>query len=1041
MHDNTLTLRMYELLFSRPLYASAKRKNGRLRNDILILGSEDAGTEAFKAVYWCGQYAMDNVLNITVASNEADAFRQTLETQMPGLAQFPELAHLRFVQTGDLWMPDALASLDFREEQYDYIIIALGNAGFNHYAAEQIKKRICEIPGYAPNTIISIFDEEGESALFRCSLISREEGGIGFTPFGFDNGIARQEAYTRCQERLARLAFNISFTYATEQDSRASKNTLRQQFENDPEYSIPSYAGAVHIPYKLALCNDFTEDSEQDVHTLIDAIDTENALYNKLIAVEHRRWIAYMITCGYRAPSREELESYAFTEDNDHRELERKLHPCMCACDHTGRHLDEHYPLWETGEETWAGLAELDRMSLLLHRIADRRAEAFCEAAEDYFGFLHRRKGYAETKFYENLRLSVFKLCNDEENSVRLYHEALAEAKAAAGRQRDRYVLQALHDLEMDFRVVVFRNQKIDFFENDAILVKRIPFCLWYGEKNKTVITFTKGVLTEDIIVPTLLSAEEAIFIGENVEEDPYRPAAREYFRDRGDNTKVTTINFSHSGVEDVAAFLAQLVDSHDGAILNCVDCDDPHILMAIGFVAAEKKIPAVQYDGKRGVVQVLNPAPLGLKLIDESMSIDEFASLMGGKYKNVYANVSSIEDYDAFSAIFWKFSKERTRREWDKNGKEKIVPYSPWSSLASFFQSASTDHGCNLHSSARIPPTRYHGFFRTEVYRHCGIGAFLDDLQTYFIIKDLMVIKEPDGESVEFTFFDAMLEDVLRPFTWEFTSREADLEECLTKRLRFNPAMGGISVSGTQVESVYVGDPDDEEDRKWGRRGFIDTLSSYGMITDVSYSRDDRYVSFTYKDDKIQQIFRTHGKIFELILYHGVKTSGLFDDVQTSVEISWETNIKSFETILQERLQVQNRYGYSALRRELQILKSEQHRGTALTSTDNEIDVVMMQGMHPIFISCKTGKNGGNDWLNEIATLSHHFHAQPVLALLRDLDSAACNFLVSRARRLGVSLIGSETIANPERWNRAIKALAAGEPVFGPDTKYDKAE
>lgn len=51
--------RIYELLFSKPLYLYAQNNNGKLTNNVLILGSGEVGTEAFKAVYWCGQYSLD----------------------------------------------------------------------------------------------------------------------------------------------------------------------------------------------------------------------------------------------------------------------------------------------------------------------------------------------------------------------------------------------------------------------------------------------------------------------------------------------------------------------------------------------------------------------------------------------------------------------------------------------------------------------------------------------------------------------------------------------------------------------------------------------------------------------------------------------------------------------------------------------------------------------------------------------------------------------------------------------------------------------
>ena len=53
----------------------------------------------------------------------------------------------------------------------------------------------------------------------------------------------------------------------------------------------------------------------------------------KLMYLEHRRWTGCMIAAGFRAPTPEELEEYAYNGTNDHRDLVRKLHPLICASD------------------------------------------------------------------------------------------------------------------------------------------------------------------------------------------------------------------------------------------------------------------------------------------------------------------------------------------------------------------------------------------------------------------------------------------------------------------------------------------------------------------------------------------------------------------------------------------------------------------------------------------------------------------------------------------------------------------------------------
>lgn len=955
---------IYEQLFENPLFTTAVREDNTSRNSILIRGSLEFALDAFRAVYWCGQYDVENELGITVVTEDPMAWRGAFLNAMPGLVMFPELADVRYVQ------PDSTAL----REEYDYVLT--------------------------------------EEALQPCS--------------------------EQTQKELWRLASNIDFSYAMEEDQRASKAEAKARFASDPYYSDSSLACAVHIPYKIAMCGDFQGDKEQNLYTLIHSVATENALYSKLIAVEHRRWVAYMVTCGYAPPTLQQLREYAFVYPNDHRHKALKLHPCMCACDLTGRHLDEHYDLWSMDESRWPTLPKLDQVSLLLHRIAAERAEPLCATALEYFAFLTTLRKAADTTAFDVLRQSVLKLCNDEENSVRLYQEALQDAKQAALLLENETAIQAVEKIERDFSVVVQRNRRTDYFAFDAALINRLPFCLWYGVQHKTVITFTKGLLCDDVILPTVLSAEKAIFVGDFADEAHYRETASAYFRGRGGNTQAVTVQFRHNGVEDVAACLTRLIEENEAVLINSVDCDDPEILIAIGTVASKEKVPIARYDDKKGVVPVLNQAPIGLRFVDKSLSIDEFTGLMGGIYRNVYKNVSSIDDYESFSRLFFEYSEERLYWSTGPNGKSKATVGSPWSALSSFFQSSTKDEVPNFSAGAKVLPTRYEGSFYGTVFKQCQIGRFLDYINSYRIIKDLQRRKEGELEIVSFTYVDKLLVDILKQFEQNKTVDPAYRQTCLCKRLKFVPSMG-IAITSTRAVDVSLIDPSENEKSQKEKRGFVSDLRQYGLIHSVRYSADQRKVSFTFKDDKIQQLFRTQGKIFELILYHGMKSSGLFDDVQTSVQIVWETTAKPFDMMLRQRIEASGGFGYACYKRALEELKDDSINGSIQAATDNEIDVVLMRGMRPVFISCKTGKKGWNDWLNEISSISAHFHAQPALAVLKDLDQPAAGGFVARARKMGVSLLGIETISDPARFGYAIREIAAGRAVFGPDTKGQK--
>ena len=140
-------LRIYDLLYEKPICEYAETKKNRKQSNVLILGTGWIGNEAFKAAFWAGQ-ALDTELNITMASQNATAYKeQVLSAKagayMPALKLYAEQKHyanLRFIDIAVEAGVDAtgLAPLDFAANRYNYIIISLGDAEHNWLAASEL---------------------------------------------------------------------------------------------------------------------------------------------------------------------------------------------------------------------------------------------------------------------------------------------------------------------------------------------------------------------------------------------------------------------------------------------------------------------------------------------------------------------------------------------------------------------------------------------------------------------------------------------------------------------------------------------------------------------------------------------------------------------------------------------------------------------------------------------------------------------------------------------------------------------------------------
>ena len=99
------------------------------------------------------------------------------------------------------------------------------------------------------------------------------------------------------------------------------------------------------------------------------------------------------------------------------------------------------------------------------------------------------------------------------------------------------------------------------------------------------------------------------------------------------------------------------------------------------------------------------------------------------------------------------------------------------------------------------------------------------------------------------------------------------------------------------------------------------------------------------------------------------------------------------------------------------------------LRTAENEVDVVMMKDLNPVFVSCKTGRKIDESWIYEIAAVAEHFHAAPVLAVSMDLDEIreSAHSVLGRAQGMGISMFGREIIFDEKRFQKCMDVIAAG--------------
>ena len=160
---------------------------------------------------------------------------------------------------------------------------------------------------------------------------------------------------------------------------------------------------------------------------------------------------------------------------------------------------------------------------------------------------------------------------------------------------------------------------------------------------------------------------------------------------------------------------------------------------------------------------------------------------------------------------------------------------------------------------------------------------------------------------------------------------------------------------------------------------GLMNALHNRGLL--ASWSKDDGMLQVTCRDELVKYFLTKAGRFLEMRLYFAcldAREDGQphYTDALTGVSIDWDGNV---------------------------------HGDGEAVETKNEIDVMLMRGVVPVFVSCK---NGGvkMDELYKLATVAQRFggrYARKVLVVSKlDERKSANQYLVKRAADMGIRVV-----------------------------------
>lgn len=307
---------------------------------VVILGNGAIAEETLKAVFWCGQ--MSGIqLYIHVISKNTDILWKRIQAHCPEfmdscektsalLKLYPHIPSSGLLNppyafldhTGETADPENPAEYKKILKKADYIIVALGederNLSVSSILAREISKLLLQYddsrkPVIAP----AVFD----SRLAQAARVTNPEK---FYPYIIP--FATMDIRFGC-----RNVFMADFTENALKGEKMYNQKANLKRQQDEYFYWANIMRAVHAPYKLYAmgCIEKVDLDKEGPERFEGTWKKNPADDDQFLAwMEHRRWNAYMRTCGFCCPTPQQHEHY-FEKTGLHKDLARKLHNCL----------------------------------------------------------------------------------------------------------------------------------------------------------------------------------------------------------------------------------------------------------------------------------------------------------------------------------------------------------------------------------------------------------------------------------------------------------------------------------------------------------------------------------------------------------------------------------------------------------------------------------------------------------------------------------------------------------------------------------------
>lgn len=536
---------------SYPLSGYRKKVGTEYVMESMIIGNDPIGEDFFANIFACSQMLdTKNIIRIAVTSAEEKLaeyikkyplLSKTSNIHLNDKSKYSELdksitnnvpfADIYFYEWKNNEDSEEFISVLDMSKDIPWIVVCDSIVDSNRSLAEKIAAKT------SGDAFVAYLDNRGDGFDLRESDVAYNN--VKLYPFACNNKYSDEEMVF--DKTIKKRAFLLHKYYTREWNERASDAEIKKDFRSEAYNVKSSLSSALSIPYKLQSVGIKTTGSEAAAEYKRNVLDKNNKLaqrnFNRLLYLEHRRWMCFMVTEGYSKPTKIELEQYMFRGKNDQRNKTDKLHPCMCGCGKdNGICLDSlSHEKWENinldkfHKETGNELDELDRMSIELHRLCNDRI-SHLNGTGEYDNAMHElemamkveKDLFSENELLDAVKTVSRRMLNNESNINRLWKqvcnsfEKTLKLKNMDSKVHIGEVETAFKNIKNMMRVVEERNKYHDYKSSDRTILEALPLLLLSDNPIRRIYKPVAGNSWNNIASTLLIEPEELYLYTDN---------------------------------------------------------------------------------------------------------------------------------------------------------------------------------------------------------------------------------------------------------------------------------------------------------------------------------------------------------------------------------------------------------------------------------------------------------------------------------------------------------------------------------------------